>query len=194
MSKHWKPGKKAVELKSSARPSRIRRDPVPLVESKVEPPSTEREVWSTVAGVVLFGLACAALTVGISDITNQRSSDADAGGNAAQFAYCYSHRSPNCVLDGDTVYVSGQRMEIAGIDAPEIRGAQCGQEESRGVDAAVQLLALLNSGKVTVSGPLRDQNGRSVRKLQVNERDVGGAMINAGVAREYGGGPWSWCS
>ena len=191
MSKHWKPGRKAVELRP---PSRIRRDPVPVVESKVEPPSTEQEVWGTIAGVVLFGLACAALTVGISDITNQRSEEADAGAHAAQFAYCYSHRAPNCVLDGDTVYFGGERMEIAGIDAPEIRGAQCGQEESRGVDAAVQLLALLNSGKVKVSGPLRDENGRGVRKLQVDERDVGNAMISAGVAREYGGGPRSWCS
>ena len=53
------------------RPSRIRREPIAApVEKKVHPYPTEREIWMVVIGVVLFALAIAALTVGISDVTS----------------------------------------------------------------------------------------------------------------------------
>ena len=72
MSKHWKPGKKTVELQPAARPSRIRRDPPPAApaEKGVQPYPTEREVWIVVIGVILFALAISALMIGISDITS----------------------------------------------------------------------------------------------------------------------------
>jgi micrococcal nuclease len=189
MSKPWKPGRKTVELQPGARPSRIRRDPVRLLD-KVEPPtppSPEREIWVGIAGVVLFAAACAALTVGISEITSH--GKADAADSAPQFGHCYNHPGPNCVLDGDTIYVGGQRLEIAGMDAPEIRGARCREEASRGVEAAVRLLALLNSGKVSVAG-----TGQLPRKVEVGGRDVGAAMIEAGVARKSGGTSPDWCA
>lgn len=68
MSKPSKPGKKSVEL----RPSRIRRDPPARVpEKKVRAyPTTERDAWIVVVGVVLFALAISALTIGISAITS----------------------------------------------------------------------------------------------------------------------------
>jgi len=54
------------------RPSRIRREPLPVVaEKKVQPYPTEREIWIVVMGVILFALAIAALTVGISDVTSK---------------------------------------------------------------------------------------------------------------------------
>ena len=59
MSKHWNPGKKTVELSLEPRPSRIRRNPVPvqvLAERKVKPVSSEREIWLGMTGVVLFAI------------------------------------------------------------------------------------------------------------------------------------------
>ncbi|MCL6729058.1 hypothetical protein [Sphingomonas hankyongi] len=68
MSKLSKP---TVELKPAERPSRIRRDPVPQVEQKsVRAYPTEREIFFTVIGVVLFALAVVIITFGVSDFTS----------------------------------------------------------------------------------------------------------------------------
>ena len=39
----------------------------------------------------------------------------------------------------------------------------------------------------------RDIYGRLLRDVAVDGGDVGEAMINAGVARDYGSGRRSWC-
>lgn len=56
------PGKKPVELKPAARPSRIRRDPVRADEpkglaAKVNFQSSEWEIGLAIVGMVLFALA-----------------------------------------------------------------------------------------------------------------------------------------
>ena len=188
MSKHWKPRRKTIEL----RPSRIRRDPAPL-EKEVQPPSPKREAWATVAGVVLFAAACAALTVGISEATSNSESAAATPSDTARFGQCYNHPGPNCVLDGETVIVGGKTVEIAGMDVPEIGEAACPEEANRGIDAAVRLLELLNSGTVTIAGTQRDSDGHLRSRVAVDGRDVAQAMIRAGVAREYGSGRKTWC-
>ena len=187
MSKPWKPGRQAVEL----RPSRIRRDPVRVDKIEPTPPSREREVWGTVAGVVLFALACAALVVGFSDITNHTT--VHAAEPVAQFGHCYNHSGPNCVVNGETIIFGGKKVEIAGIDVPEIGDAACPEEASRGVEAAVRLLELLNSGKVTIARTERGADGRLRSKVEVDRRDVAKAMVRSGVARESGRGPRGWC-
>ncbi|WP_028969008.1 hypothetical protein [Sphingomonas sp. URHD0057] len=62
-----------VPLGGAARPSRIRRDPVPVASPKKKPVQaypTEREVWTVVIGVVLFALAITVITVGTSNYIN----------------------------------------------------------------------------------------------------------------------------
>jgi hypothetical protein len=67
--------KQSVELKPTARPSRIRRDPpAQAVAKSVRPYPTEREIWTVAIGVVLFALAIALITVGLSGITSQSGS------------------------------------------------------------------------------------------------------------------------
>ena len=61
--------KKTVELQAEARPSRIRREPVPVAESadkKLNFRSNEREIWLAILGIVLFALAIDLVIVGIS--------------------------------------------------------------------------------------------------------------------------------
>ena len=71
MSKPFTPSKRTVELEPPPRPSRIRRDPVPqAADRSVRAYPTEREIWLTVIGVVLFAVAITALMLGISDITS----------------------------------------------------------------------------------------------------------------------------
>lgn len=196
MSKHWKPKKQTVALQDAPRVSRIRRDPVrapsPVDLKKAEIKKREREVWGGVAGVVLFAATLAIVIVGISIATVFRE-DPAAAARAREFHQCYDSDGPNCVLTGDTIYVAGQRLQIAGIEAPEIDHARCPAERSRGIDSAVELAAMLNRGKVSVGPPFRDSAGREVRKVEVDGLDVGSAMIDSGLARPEDGSAADFC-
>jgi endonuclease YncB( thermonuclease family) len=68
-------------------------------------------------------------------------------------------------------------------------------EEARlGLAATQKLKELLGSGTVTISGSSHDQYGRELREVRVNGRDVGDAMISAGLARSYAGEKrQGWC-
>lgn len=119
-----------------------------------------------------------------------------AGGSIrGAFVYCKWGGGTNCVVDGDTFYLNGDKVRIAGIDAPETHDYGCASELQLGEQAALQLQALLNSGAVTMTRIDRDRDayGRLLRNVAVDGRDVGEALIAAGVAREYGGGRRGWC-
>ena len=192
MSKHWKqPVRKSVAV----RPSRIRRDPPARPKTQAElqaevAAKREQELWGGVTGVVIFALAIAVVAVAIGAVTYSRYHPASA---KERFHQCYNG-GDDCVLDGDTIYFERQKLDIAGIETPAIQGSQCAIERNRGIDAAVRLAALLNSGEVTIGTPVRDQYGRAVREVQVNGKDVGKAMIAAKVAREYLGEKRDWCA
>ena len=72
MSKVWTPNKKTVELEqpAAAKPSRIRRDPVPVhhpgEEKKLSWRSSEREIWMALIGIVAFAIAIDIIAVAIS--------------------------------------------------------------------------------------------------------------------------------
>ena len=132
----------------------------------------------------------------------RRSEDLDApsGGSdqaavRASFGYCHTGGGTNCVVDGDTFYINGDKVRIAGIDAPETHPPRCAEEARLGNQATEMLHDLLNRGPVTLTGIDRDRDsyGRLLRNVAVNGADVGEAMIAAGVAREYGSGRRSWC-
>ena len=187
--KHWKPGKKTVELQPAARPSRIRREPVRL-EKKIEERSREREIAGGIFGVLLIATVIVVLTVGIAVATIFKG---PAAPEPAPFGQCYNSDGRNCVIDGDTIFVEWQKVELADIEAPEIDGAQCAQEKDRGIAAAVGLSNLLGSGNVTVSPLFRDDYGRAVRRIAVNGQDVAQYLINHSLVRRYTGERQKWC-
>ena len=190
MSKPWKPARETVTL----RPSRIRREPVRTETVVKPPPSREREIWSAVAGVVLIAAGCAALAIGVSEVTSYDSPAAASAGSAERFGYCNSGGGPDCVEDGDTFFIAGEKIGIAGIDAPQVNG-RCREESRRGIQAAVRLHALLNRGTVTLikEGPDRDSGGRLLRKVDVAGLDAGAAMVGGGYARTASPNPQGWC-
>ncbi len=70
MSKQRSLRRKTVDLKPGAKPSRIRRDPVPVIgndRKSLQPVAPEREAWVVVIGVILFALAITVITVGTSN-------------------------------------------------------------------------------------------------------------------------------
>lgn len=193
MTKPLKTGRPTIAV----RPSRIRRDPVrletdPRVAKKVEARTREREMWGGIAGVTLFAVVLAVAAIGISAATLFKD-DPAAAAEEAQFNQCYNG-GPNCVIDGGTIHVEGEKIRIAGIDAPQIRGAACEQERSRGIDAAVRLAELLNGGKVTLGASVHQTDGSDARKVLVDGQDVAEPMVDAGLARAPGSSDPSWCA
>jgi endonuclease YncB( thermonuclease family) len=197
VSKHWKPGKQVIALDGAPQPSRIRREPVQLrpdVPTKPQRPLNyrERELYLGIAGILAFAALIAVGIIGFAIFTVVRA-DPAAEARARQFSQCYNAQGPNCVLDGGTIYADGQRVEIAGIDAPKILEARCDREHDRGVEAASQLALLLNSGPVSIGAPFRDSTtGREVRKVEVRGRDVALKMVGADRVHEVNSG-LDWC-
>jgi endonuclease YncB( thermonuclease family) len=98
------------------------------------------------------------------------------------------------IHDGDTVRsCAGERIRIANIDAPELRGSpKCRRRQGHGwCDYAMAersrnaLAAFLASGRVTVHRIGTDRYGRTLATLAVNGRDAGAYLIQRNLAR-----PW----
>ena len=196
MSRHWNPQRAkwtVIDGYAPAHPPRKR----------------SGELSRTVVAVVLVAAACFGIAIGIDQsavIATPDTGEAiqsglprgDAARNdavRAPFGYCYSGGGTNCVVDGDTFYLNGAKVRIAGIDAPETHPPRCAEEARLGNEATSQLHDLLNSGAVTMTSIDRDRDvyGRLLRNVAVNGADVGEAMIRDGVAREYAGGRRPWC-
>jgi len=120
---------------------------------------------------------------------------AASSGVRAHFSFCHTGGGYNCVVDGDTIWLQGQKIRIADIDAPETHEYRCADEKSLGDRATQYLLALVNSGEVTTAPIDRDEDryGRKLRIVKVDGRSVGQELVNAGLARWYRGGRRPWC-
>ena len=89
------------------------------------------------------------------------------------------------VTDGDTFRLtSGERIRIAGIDAPETHAdqAKCRAELALGEAAATRARALLERREVTIVRVGRSYN-RTVAMVALDGRDLAGLLVAAGVAR-----------
>ena len=111
------------------------------------------------------------------------------------FGLCHEGGGTNCVVDGDTIWIAGEKVRIAGIDAPETHEPQCESEAELGRKAALRLQALLGSGTLMArpADRTRDPNGRLLRHISVDGRDVGETLVAEGLARRYRGGKRGWC-
>ena len=74
MSRNWTPKKSTVELDPAKRPSRIRRDPVPVAESAEEKKelwfrSNEWEIKLALIGIIVFALIIDVFAIAISEYT-----------------------------------------------------------------------------------------------------------------------------
>jgi len=119
----------------------------------------------------------------------------DAKSVAASFGFCHTGGGYNCVVDGDTIWLEGQNIRIADIDAPETHEYGCRSERELGDRATQRLIQLVNSGPVTLSSIDRDGDvyGRKLRLVYVNGQSVGDTLVREGLARYYEGGKRPWC-
>ncbi|EEE35336.1 hypothetical protein RKLH11_4012 [Rhodobacteraceae bacterium KLH11] len=92
------------------------------------------------------------------------------------------------VIDGDTLVISGQRIRIAGIDAPELDQpclTPSGMEWRCGDVARAALGRLVVGKTVECMGSGDDPFGRFIATCHVDGRDAGGWMVERGWAMAY---------
>jgi len=113
----------------------------------------------------------------------------------ASFGLCHSGGGTNCVVDGDTLWIGGQNVRLADIDAPETHAPRCAGEQALGDRATRRLHRLVNSGAVTLTSIERDHDryGRKLRIVAVGGASVGETLVGEGLARWYAGGRRPWC-
>lgn len=111
------------------------------------------------------------------------------------FGLCDQGGLTNCVSSGDSFYLGGKTVRIATIEAPQQYGAACPREARLAEASAKRLQAMLNSGEVELAKVPQnlDAFGLMLRRVSVDGRDVGQAMVSGGFAREIGDLTRTWC-
>lgn len=93
------------------------------------------------------------------------------------------------VGDGDSLTLSGMRIRLEGIDAPEL-GQHCtrgGASYPCGREAHAALQHLIRDAEVTCRGRQRDRYDRLLARCTAREVDLNRAMVETGWAVAYGG-------
>lgn len=114
---------------------------------------------------------------------------------ARQFGSCHVGGGTNCVVDGDTFWMDGEKIRIADIDAPETHPSRCADEARLGTAATDRLQVLLNMGPVDLATADRDTDryGRKLRIVRRDGRSIGAILVDEGLARRWGGSRQPWC-
>jgi endonuclease YncB( thermonuclease family) len=111
----------------------------------------------------------------------------------ADFVLCHTGGGTHCVVDGDTIWIAGEKVRIADIDAPETHPPRCAREADLGRRATQRLQAMLNAGAVTLSDEGRDRYGRKLAVVSRDGRSLGQALVAEGLARPWDGRRRPWC-
>lgn len=112
---------------------------------------------------------------------------------AAAFPLCEGMPRINCVVDGDTFWLDGEKIRIADIDAPERYGPRCAAEAALSWTSSERLGKLLSSGEIVLQRMGEDRYGRALALVSVDGVDVGVTLMTEGLARPWAGRRESWC-
>ena len=114
---------------------------------------------------------------------------------SALLIICPSGTRDNCVHDGDSFWLAGERIRIADIDTPEING-HCASERAKALEARNRLLALLNESPFELQpfpGRNEDRYGRLLRVVTRGGKSIGDRLVAEGLARTWSGRREPWC-
>lgn len=111
------------------------------------------------------------------------------------FGLCSAGGLTNCVASGDSFYLGGKTVRIAGIEAPQLYGAACPREAALGRQAAAKLQQILNAGELEMTKTAQNLDGYGLllRNVSVNGTNVGQTLVTARLAREIGDDSRRWC-
>lgn len=108
---------------------------------------------------------------------------------------CGRGKRVTCVVDGDTIWLGGEKIRFLGIDAPEVGNtADCLKEKRIGTVATERMAEIVSSGAIELRRRGQDRYGRTLATVLVDGRDAGEILRAEGLAVEYRGrataAPW----
>ena len=108
------------------------------------------------------------------------------------------HRSNSeyCLVDGDTIWIAGEKLRMAGYNTPEPQTQICGGQTEIALAhrASDRLIELLNGNDWTTEyGELDNTGTRTLVTIRIHGRDVGDILINEHLARRWPDGDEWWC-
>ena len=100
-----------------------------------------------------------------------------------------------CVVDGDTIWLEGEKIRIADINTPEVSKPDCPAERALGERATSRLTSLLNEGAFSLRTIDRDDDtyGRKLRIITRNGESLGATLVAEGLAERWTGSRRTWC-
>ncbi len=111
---------------------------------------------------------------------------------AAAMELCSGPKRVTCVVDGDTVWIKGEKIRLDGIDAPEPYG-HCYDELIGAAKATERLRVLLTANRFTIARSGKDRYGRTLAKIMIGDRSAGEIMMSEGLVRKWRGHRENWC-
>ncbi|MEO0679026.1 MAG: thermonuclease family protein [Pseudomonadota bacterium] len=96
-------------------------------------------------------------------------------------------------IDGDTVRACGQRVRLAAIDAPELRGPDCEAEAQLAREARDRLAEILRQPHRVEIVAARDHYGRPIGVVVTPTGTAGAQLVAEGLARPWNGKRRPWC-
>jgi len=116
------------------------------------------------------------------------------GEKSGAFAFCGRSGLNNCVADGNTFWMKGVKMQLAGIDVPQIDRARCMEERQRGFIAKVRLRDMLNAGTFDVASS-GEAGGQALERKRLSRSGVSFAdqLVREGLAHPASVKNQSWC-
>lgn len=130
-----------------------------------------------------------------ADIASPTGMVRELASDGAQFTICHVGGGTNCVVDGDTAWIDGEKVRIADIDAPETHPPRCASEAELGDRATRRLAELMTAGPFELRQADRevDRYGRRLRVLVRGGRSLGDQLVAEGLARSWEGRRRPWC-
>jgi micrococcal nuclease len=117
-----------------------------------------------------------------------------ATGPTAALPLCGGSPRLNCIVDGDTLWLAGEKIRLQGIDTAEIHNPKC--PDLNPLPIAYQArdrLAQIVRGQITVERSGELSFDRTVATVLADGRDVGATLLAEGLARRYVANAPPWC-
>jgi micrococcal nuclease len=166
------------------------------------PRAVARMLTSLSVGVIAFGGAAlyertkvaAVDPVMVSSLPKVRSKTplASQSASARPMPVCGSGRRVNCVVDGDTFWLDGEKYRIANIDTPEIKG-KCSAEHTTALRARQRLAEMVENRPIQIRASGKDRYGRTLVLVADASGDIGNRLVGEGLAEVWGGDFIDWC-
>ena len=103
--------------------------------------------------------------------------------------FIFNHFKPQeiRVVDGDTIYLNGEKIRFSGIDTPELKQTCINNEtvDSCGITAKEILIEKIANNKVECISEGKDQYKRTLAECFVNNESLSSYLVRNGYAFAY---------